>query len=157
MTAPLHQVFICKTHVIPPLNSGDALRKKTSKPRKSRWKCWGRMSRELCFTNACLMFVKSSELGWLAILALKKLDNLLQGILVAADSGLYIAGKTCWGILWWIVISTDWKGINCDLTLVIVSLHNERCRYQAMHLTCGGFYSFQLNISNWDSVFTSRF
>ena len=27
---PLHQVFACKTHVISPLNSGDALQKKTS-------------------------------------------------------------------------------------------------------------------------------
>ena len=28
----LHQVFVCKTHVIFPLNSGDALQKKTSQP-----------------------------------------------------------------------------------------------------------------------------
>ena len=27
---PLHQVFVCKMHVIPLLNSGDLLRKKTS-------------------------------------------------------------------------------------------------------------------------------
>ena len=29
----LHQVIVCKTHVIPLLNSGDALRKEISKPR----------------------------------------------------------------------------------------------------------------------------
>ena len=28
---PLHQVFVCKTYVIPSLNFGDALQKKTSK------------------------------------------------------------------------------------------------------------------------------
>ena len=32
-TAPLHRVFVCKTHVLPPPNSEDALRKKTSQPR----------------------------------------------------------------------------------------------------------------------------
>ena len=91
----------------PRSNYADAFRTKTSQPKISLMA--GRILRELCLTNTCPMFVRSFELGWLATLASKKLDNLLQRILVAIDSGLRVAARTCWGILWWIVISTNWE------------------------------------------------
>ena len=61
-TALLHRVFVCET---PPLNSEDALRKKTSRPRISLMavRISGRMSRELSIIKACLMFLNSSELS----------------------------------------------------------------------------------------------
>ena len=58
------RVFVCKTHVLPPLNSGDALQKKTS-PRISLMAegMSERMSRELCITKAWPTFLRSSELS----------------------------------------------------------------------------------------------
>ena len=44
-TAPLHRVFDCKTHVLPPPNSRDALQKKTFQPRRCLMA--GKMSRKL--------------------------------------------------------------------------------------------------------------
>ena len=76
LTLP-HQVFVYKTHVIPPLNSGDVLRKKTSYSRISLMA--GRMLRELCMTKACFTFLRSSELSSLATLILRRLENSLPG------------------------------------------------------------------------------
>ena len=68
---PLHQVLICGTHVLPPLlRFWDTLhcRKKTSKPRRSGWRCLtrmaGRIPRKLCITKR-------------ATLASRRLKNLL--------------------------------------------------------------------------------
>ena len=81
----LHQVIVCKTHVIPLLNSGDALRKKTSWSRISLMV--RRMLRDLYITKACPTFLRSSELSWPATLASRNDQALYWGRLEDSLSG----------------------------------------------------------------------
>ena len=133
-----HRVFVCKTHVFPPLNSWDAPRKKTSRPRISLMaeRISGKMLRELCITKACPMFLRSSELSWLAGIMMRALwhqenwTTRCQEMLVDTDTysvkrrlaitrSLSLSG-TCQWILWQIVISSNWKDTSYDLILAII-------------------------------------
>ena len=57
----------------------------------------------------------------------------------AITQSLSLSGGCQW-ILWRIVISTDWKGINYNLTLIIVGLYDEAVHIPIDALGFGVFY-----------------
>ena len=120
----LHQVFVCKTHVIPLRNFGDALRTKMSKP-KIRPEMFDDWEDVEGIIKACLTLLKSSELSWLVTLVSRKLENLLPGNTMKTCSSsryLLIVGRAPVTIR---SSSSSTSFRRCYAT--------SRCRYRLMH------------------------